>query len=255
MTKKKKNIYKKKGNIVKDITKNIFRILNKDSTKSYNYKQVASKLKISDTDGKNQLIQKLAELSATKKIIEIERGKFKINADRKYSIGTLDITSNGNGYFITDDYEEDIFIPNNALGKGLHQDTVKAYVFKNRSGKKMEADVVEILERAKTDFVGVLQKNKDKNFGFVLPDNPKMYADIFVSENKMNGAEDGDKVQAKIIDWPKKSKNPFGKITTVLGKPGDHNTDMHSILLEYDLPYEFEPEVEKEAVNLSIEIT
>jgi ribonuclease R len=255
MTKKKKKIYKKKGNVVKDITKNIFRVLNDDSSKSYNYKQVAAKLKISDTDGKNQVIQKLAELAATKKIKEVEKGKFKINVDRKYSIGTLDITSNGNGYFITDDYEDDIFIPNNALGKGLHQDTVKAYVFKNRSGKKMEADVVEILERAKTDFVGVLQKNKDKNFGFVIADNSKMYADIFVSENKMNGAEDGDKVQAKIIDWPKNSKNPFGKITTVLGKPGDHNTEMHSILLEYDLPYEFEPEVEKEAEKLSLEIT
>ena len=253
MTKKKKKIYKKKGNVVKDITKNIFRILNEDSSKSYNYKQVAAKLKISDTDGKNQIIQKLAELTATKKVLEVERGKFKINADRKYSIGTLDITSNGNGYFISDDYEDDIFIPNNNLGKGLHQDTVKAYVYKIRSGKKMEADVVEILERAKTEFVGVLQKNK--NFGFVVPDNNKMYADIFISENKMNGAEHGDKVQAKIIDWPKNSKNPFGKITTVLGKPGDHNTEMHSILLEYDLPYEFELEVEKEAENLPIEIT
>ena len=253
MIKKKKKIYKKKGNVVKDITKNIFRILNEDSSKSYNYKQVAAKLKISDTDGKNQIIQKLAELTATKKVLEVERGKFKINADRKYSIGTLDITSNGNGYFISDDYEDDIFIPNNNLGKGLHQDTVKAYVYKIRSGKKMEADVVEILERAKTEFVGVLQKNK--NFGFVVPDNNKMYADIFISENKMNGAEHGDKVQAKIIDWPKNSKNPFGKITTVLGKPGDHNTEMHSILLEYDLPYEFELEVEKEAENLSIDIT
>jgi len=253
MTKKKKKIYKKKGNVVKDITKNIFRILNEDSSKSYNYKQVAAKLKISDTDGKNQIIQKLAELTATKKVLEVERGKFKINADRKYSIGTLDITSNGNGYFISDDYEDDIFIPNNNLGKGLHQDIVKTYVYKIRSGKKMEADVVEILKRAKTEFVGVLQKNK--NFGFVVPDNNKMYADIFISENKMNGAEHGDKVQVKIIDWPKNSKNPFGKITTVLGKPGDHNTEMHSILLEYDLPYEFELEVEKEAENLSIEIT
>ena len=119
----------------------------------------------------------------------------------------------------------------------------------------MKLMLLEILERAKTEFVGVLQKNKNKNFGFVVADNNKMYADIFISENKMNGAEHGDKVQAKIIDWPKNSKNPFGKITTVLGKPGDHNTEMHSILLEYDLPYEFELEVEKEAENLSIEIT
>ena len=253
MTKKKKGIFKKKGNVVKDLTKNIFKVLNEDSEKFYNYKQIAAKLKISDTDGKTQLLNKLAELTATKKINEIDRGKFQINKDRKYSIGTLDITSNGNGYFITDDYEDDIFIPNINLGKGLHQDTVKAYVYAKRSGKKLEADVVEILERAKTEFVGVLQMNK--NFGFVVPDSNKMYADIFVSQNNINGAKDGDKVQATIVDWPENSKNPFGKITTVLGRPGDHNTEMHSILLEYDLPYEFESEVEKEAESLSIEIT
>jgi ribonuclease R len=255
MTKKKKSIFKKKGNVVKDLTRNIFKVLNEDNEKSYNHKQIAAKLKISDTDGKTQIIKKLAELATSKQIKEVDRGKFQVNINKKYSIGTLDVTSTGNGYFVTDDYEDDIFIPNINLGKGLHNDTVKAYVYKRRSGKKYEADVVEIIERAKTDFVGVLQKNKNKNFGFVVPDNNKMYADIFISENKMNGAVDGDKVQAKLIDWPKNSKNPFGKITTVLGKPGDHNTEMHSILLEYDLPFEFEPEVEKEAENLSIEIT
>ena len=255
MTKKKKKIYKKKGNVVKDITRNIFKVLNENSEKSYNYKQIAAKLKISDTDGKNQIIKKLAELTVNKKIKEVEKGKFKVSIDRKYSIGTLDVTSNGNGYFITEDYDDDIFIPNVNLGKGLHQDTVKAFVYNKRSGKKLEGEVVEILERAKTEFVGVLQKHKTKPFGFVIADNHKMYADIFISENKMNTAQHGDKVQATITDWPKNSKNPFGKITTVLGKPGDHNTEMHSILLEYDLPYEFEADVEKEAENLPIEIT
>jgi ribonuclease R len=253
MTRKKKKIFKKKGRVIKNLTRDIFKILNEDSDKFYNYKQIAAKLKISDTDGKTQVLKKLAELTATKKIKEVDRGKFQINTDRKYSIGTLDVTSSGNGYFISDDYEKDIFIPNINLGKGLHNDIVKAYVYKRRSGKKLEADVVEIVERAKTEFVGVLQKNKD--FGFVVPDNNKMYADIFISQNKMNGAEDGDKVQATITDWPQNSKNPFGKITTVLGKPGEHNTEMHSILLEYNLPYEFESQVEKEAENLPIEIT
>ena len=83
----------------------------------------------------------------------------------------------------------------------------------------------------------------------------KMYADLFISQNKINGAEDGDKVVATLTDWPSNSKNPFGKITQVLGKPGDHNTEMHSILVEYGLPYEFPKEVEVEAENLPIEIT
>ena len=253
MPRKNKKIYKKKGKVIKDLTRNIFKILNQDSDKFYNYKQIAAKLNIFDTDGKTQVLKKLAELTATKKIKEVDRGKFQINEDRKYSLGTLDITSNGNGYFMSDDYEDDIFIPNINLGKGLHGDIVKAYVYKKRRSNKLEADVVEVLERAKIEFVGVLQLNK--NFGFVLPDSNKMYADIFISQNKLNGAEHGDKVQATITDWPEKSKNPFGKITKVLGKPGDHNTEMHSILLEYDLPYEFPTEVEEEAQCLPVEIT
>ncbi len=253
MKKSSKRIFKKKGNIIKDLTKNIFRILKEDATKQFNYKQIAAKLHVTDSEGKNQIIQKLAELTAAKKLKEVDRGKYQVNEERKYSIGKLDITSNGNGYFITEDYEDDIFVPNVNLGKGLHNDLVKAYVYKKRRSNKLEADVVEVLERAKTQFVGVLQKSK--SFGFVIPDSNKMYADIFISENKMNGAEHGDKVQATILDWPENSKNPFGKITTVLGKPGDQTTEMHSILVEYDLPYEFPREVEEEASHLPIEIT
>ncbi len=253
MSKKKKKFYKKKGRIIKNLTRSIFKILNEDSTKSYNYKQIAAKIGITDTDGKTQILKKLAELTATKKIKEIDRGKYQINIERKYSIGTLDVTSNGNAYFISDEFEEDIFVPSINLNKGLHRDTVKVYTYNKRGSRKLEADVVEVIERAKTEFVGVLQLNK--NFGFVIPDNNKMYADIFIAKNKIKDAEDGDKVVATITDWPSNSKNPFGKITNVLGKPGDHNTEIHSILLEYGLPYEFPSEVEEEAQNLPIEIT
>ena len=250
---RKKKIYKKKGSVIKNLTRDIFKIFNNDNSKHYNYKQIASKLGITNSDGKTQILKKLAELKETKKIKEVDRGKYQIIIDKKYHIGTLDITSNGNGYFISDDFEKDIFIPANNLGKGLQNDTVKAYVYKRNRSNKLEADIIEIIERDKTTFVGVLQMSK--NFGFVLCDNQKMYADIFISKARVNGAEHGDKVQVKITDWPENSKNPFGKITQVLGKPGDHNTEIHSILLEYGLPYKFDQEVEKDAGSLSLEIT
>ncbi|WP_075343309.1 ribonuclease R [Tenacibaculum agarivorans] len=250
---RKKKIYKKKGKVIKDLTRKIFRILNEDSTKSFNYKQIASKIAISDTEGRNQIIKKLSELASSQKIVEVEKGKYKINADRKYHIGTMDLTANGNGYFICDDFEEDIFVPSVNLNKALQDDIVRVYVYNKRKTPKLEADVVEIIERAKQEFVGTLQMSK--NFGFVLPDSPKMYADIFISKGKLNGADNGDKVVAKITDWPDNSKNPFGKITQILGRPGDHDTEIHSILLEYGLPYEFPKEVEKEAEELPIEIT
>ena len=250
---RKKKIYKKKGSVIKNLTRDIFKIFNNDNSKHYNYKQIASKLGITNSDGKTQILKKLAELKEKKKIKEVDRGKYQIIIDKKYHIGTLDITSNGNGYFISDDFEKDIFIPANNLGKGLQNDTVKAYVYKRNRSNKLEADIIEIIERDKTTFVGVLQMSK--NFGFVLCDNQKMYADIFISKARVNGAEHGDKVQVNITDWPENSKNPFGKITQVLGKPGDHNTEIHSILLEYGLPYKFEQEVEKDAGSLSLEIT
>ncbi len=251
--KKKKKIYKKKGKVIKDLTRNIFRILNEDSNKSYNYKQIAAKMGVIDTDGKTQIIKKLAELTSNQKIKETDRGKFQINENRKYHIGKLDLTSNGNGYFICEDFDEDIFVPSVNLNHALQDDLVRVYVYHKRKNKKLEADVVEILERAKSTFVGTLQMSK--NFGFVIPDNNKIYADIFVSKGKIGNAEHGDKVVAKITDWPDNSKNPFGKIVQILGKPGEHNTEMHAILVEYGLPYEFPKEVEEDAEQISVKIT
>ncbi len=251
MSKRKKN-YKKKGNIIKDLTKKILKILNQSPKDSFNYRQISSKLEIKDADGRNQIIKKLAALHGDGKIEEVSRGKFKIIEIANYYVGTIDATTNGNAYFISDDLEHDIYIPSRNLNRALNKDTVKIYLYNRKRNKREEGDVVEIIERAKTEFVGVLQMSK--NFGFVIPDDFKMYADIFIPKKKLKEAEHGDKVLVKITDWPENSKNPFGKIKEVLGKPGDHNTEIHSILLEYGLPYKFPVEVEEVAANLGVEI-
>ncbi len=250
---KKKFHHKKKGNIVKGLSAKILKVLNKNSQKPLNYKQISSMIDVNDANGKQQILQELIELKQNKRIEETERGKFKIIQNEHYHIGVLDVTSNKNAYFVTDSLEHDAFIPTINLNRGLDGDTVKVYVYRRRNNNKYEGEVIEIIKRAKTEFVGVLQMSK--NFGFVLPDNNKMYADIFIPMKYTNGAKDGDKVLATISDWPENSKNPFGKITTVLGKPGEHDTEIHSILLEYGLPYEFDKEVEDDAAKLSTEIT
>ncbi len=253
MSRKKKKIYKKKNNIIKHLTDNIIKIFNKNSSQSFNYKQIASKLNINDANGKQQIVEKISALQQSGKLEEVDRGKYKIIQKNDYYIGKVDVTSRGNAYVICEELEHDIYIPSRNLNHALNNDIVKVYIYNRKRNTKLEGDIIEIIERKKTDFVGVLQMNK--NFGFVIPDDFKMYADIFISEKKLFGAEDGDKVLASIVDWPDNSKNPFGKIKQVLGKPGDHNTEIHSILLEYDLPYEFPPEVEQEASELPIEIT
>jgi len=250
---KRNKIYKKKGNVIKDLTRKILKLLNQDTSKTYNYRQIAAKLDITDAPGRNQIIQKLEALKLEQKVEEIDRGKFKIIPISKYYIGTIDATTNGNAYFISEELEHDVYIPARNLNRALNKDTVKIYLYKRKPNSREEGDVVEIVKRFKTEFVGVLQLNK--NFGFVIPDDSKMYADIFIPKNKLKNAEHGVKVLAKISDWPANSKNPFGVIKEVLGLPGDHNTEIHSILLEYGLPYIFPEEVEAFAAKIPLEIT
>ncbi len=253
MSKRNNRNFKSKGKKTSNLDRDILQVFNQDSSKLFNYKQIAAKLNMQDADSRNQIIQQLHDLKAQNRIEEIERGKFVMVPQSHYYEGIVEVTSRGNAYVVCEDLEHDIYIPSRNLNHALNNDLVKVYVYKRKKNKKQEGDIVEILERAKKEFVGVLQKNK--NFGFVVPDDHKMYADIFVSQNELADAKDGDKVLAEITDWPANSKNPFGKITRVLGKPGDHDTEIHSILLEYGLPYSFPEHVEAYASELPIEIT
>ncbi len=253
MSRKKRNIYKKKSSSIKNLENKILQIFNQNANKILNYKQVAGRLEIDDSNGRNQIIRKLSELKNQGRLEETSPGKFVIKDQSHYFEGIVDITSRGNAYVVCEELEHDIYIPSRNLNHALHNDLVRVYVYNRKKNKKQEGDIVDILERAKMEFVGVLQLSK--NFGFVIPDDPKMYSDIFISQSNLKDAEDGDKVVAKITDWPTNSKNPFGKIIDVLGKPGDHNTEIHSILLDYGLPYKFPPEVENYASKIPIEIT
>lgn len=253
MAKRKKPIYKKRDNVIKNLNNTILQVFNRDSNKNYNYKQIAAKLDINDANGRNQIIKALKELEAEDRLEEITRGKYVMVKQSHYHEGIVDITSRGNAYVVCEDLEHDIYVPARNLNHALHQDLVRVYVYKRRKNSKLEGDVVGILDRAKNDYVGVLQKFKD--YGFVIPDDPKMYSDIFVSPTNLLEAEDGDKVLVRINDWPGNSKNPFGEILQVLGKPGDHDTEIHSILLEFGLPYTFPDHVESFASEIPIEIT
>jgi ribonuclease R len=126
------------------------------------------------------------------------------------------------------------------------------YVYNRRKGKRPEGEVIEVVERAKTDFVGVIAIHP--NFAFVSTANPKMYTDIFIPKDKIGEAENGDVVLVHIEDWPKKADSPFGTVTKVLGKPGEHNTEIHAILAEYGLPAEFPIEVETFAQQIDTTI-
>ena len=115
MSKKKKRARSQRKN---EITKGIFTVLEAEPKKSFNYKQIASKLGITDTKSRNDLIQRLGQLKAKERIVEQERGRYKVKpSDRVILKGKLDLASSGNGYVIVEDVEEDIFVPNTRINK------------------------------------------------------------------------------------------------------------------------------------------
>lgn len=235
-----------------EITKGIFQVLEKEPTKSFNYKQIAAKLQIDDSDGRNLLIKRLEELKEKKRILEEERGKFKVLHSPDIYQGRVDATASGNAYVVTEDLDKDIFIPFNKINRAFHGDTVEVRLNGKKRSSKLEGEVTNIIERKKSKFVGIL--DMQKTFGFVRPTDHRMYTDIFIPLEKIGKAENGDKVIAEVYDWPKDANSPYGSIVEVLGKPGEHDTEIHSILAEYGLPYDFPAEVDHYADQLDTSI-
>ena len=250
MTRKKKR--KPSHNRISNLTNTILSILKKERTKTFNYKQIAAILGVNDASSRNQIIKKLQQLKINKEIEEVDRGKFKVIINTEYHTGHVDIASRGSGYIICDDFDDDIFITSNNMNKALHGDEVEFYAYKRRKRGKIEGEITNIIQRAKSEYVGVIQIHK--SYAFVIPDGNKMYTDIFVPINKTNKAEEGDKVLVSLEDWPEKADSPYGRVLKVLGKPGEHNTEIHAILAEYGLPLEFPHDVEEFANNIDTSI-
>jgi ribonuclease R len=231
---------------------NILTILRKDHTKPFNYKQIAAKLGLNDPSSRNQIVKTLKKLQGEDAIQEIERGKYILTPSKNYVTGYIDISSRGKGYVVVEGMDEDILIKNKHLNKAMNGDIVEVYVFKRRKGDKIEGEITKIIERKRTEFVGTIQVS-DK-FAFVECQGYNMYTDIFVPKSKINKAESGDKVLVKMEGWETNSDSPIGSVIKVLGKAGEHNTEIHSILAQYGLPYDFPPEVEAFANSIDTSI-
>ncbi len=250
MSKKSK---KRKNQRNNEITKGIFTVLEKEPKKAFNYKQIAAKIGVTEAHDRNQLIKRLVQLKEKKRIVEESRGNYKaVPSTKTYHTGTVDITGRGNAYIIVEGMDDDVFVPFNKLKKAFHRDTVEVYIYPRRKGKKLEGEITNIVTRKKNNFVGIV--DMQANYAFVRPSDFRMYTDIFVSKEKIKDAKDGDKVIVEITEWPDNADSPFGAITEVLGTPGEHDTEIHSILAEYGLPYNFPVEVERFANEIDTSI-
>jgi len=244
----------KSNGITKEVlTNQVNDLLAKNPDQGYNYKQLAKRLNITDAGTRLLINDILMELAEQGHAQEIYPGKFKSKAGRGYITGTVDMTRMGYGFISTDELEDDVFVSANNLKTALHGDTVKVKLYAKRKGARPEGEVVEIIERWRTSFVGTIEVMP--NFAFLIPDNKNMPFDLFIPTSKLNGALQGQKAVARVTEWNTKSKNPVAEIISVLGYPGLHETEMHAILAEFELPYNFTEEVEQDAEKIQGEIS
>ncbi|HKL37245.1 MAG TPA: ribonuclease R [Bacteroidales bacterium] len=248
MKKKKKKKNKSSVKLKNKLMDQVMDIFNNNPSHSYNYKQVSSLLNVNSKGKRKMVMDVLAELERSEYLKEVKKGKYQVSLESSIVEGRIEFTAKGTGYLISNDIQQEVFIANRNLNHALPGDRVKVRLYAHHRNKTLEGEVLQILERGKTQFVGKLSVSS--NFAFLVTASRNVPFDIFIPIKKLKGAKDGQKAIARIIDWPGQVNNPFGEIVEVLGDSGDNETEMHAILAEYDLPHAFPDTVEQAAEKI-----
>jgi len=249
MSKKKSN-----SSIKLVLTQMVLDVFEQNGNTPLNYKQVSAKLNVRDPESREIIFEILKDEVFSGVLKELSPGKFQLLELKTFIEGKVDLTNDGSAFIVTDDeFESDIFVAPRKLRNALNGDRVKVYVYAKSKGKHKEGEVIEIIQRAKTEFTGIVKLSE--RFAFFVPDDRKMMHDIFIPMNQLNGAKNGIKAVAEITDWPSDAKNPIGRIKHILGAQGENDTEMNAILAEYGFPLSFPAEVEHEAEEIPEVIT
>lgn len=235
----------------KKLKNSIITILYGDPGKTVNYKQISTWLGIKDMETRKLVNAVLQELHDDGYLEQIVRGKYKLKAKSGTVVGIVDLQSQGFAYVNSDEVERPILISSRNLNHAMAGDKVSVRLFAARKKHDLEGEIIEIIERAKTVFVGTVQTSR--NFAFLIPSG-KVGFDIFIPLEKLNGAKNGQKAIAEIIEWPPNARSPFGQIKEVLGDAGNNDTEMHAILAEFELPHKFPENVDRAAEKIPLEI-
>jgi ribonuclease R len=236
----------------KELVRNIINVFNENAEKTFNYKQMSTLLDVKSESQRIFINQLMYELLEEEFLVEISRGKFKLNSRGGYIEGKID-RQGVKTYLIPDDGGEPVFIPERKTNHAFLNDRVKVFLYARRKGQMPEGEVVEITKRAKDTFVGILEVLD--NFAFLISDNKVLTNDIFIPKNKLNGGKNGQKAVVRLTEWTPNMKNPVGEVIDVLGEKGNNTVEMHAILAEFGLPYKYPEKVEEAANQIDAGIT
>ena len=245
MKKQKKKEDKVKSRLIKAIQF----LFKTNPSEEYSSKRVKDQLHIKDAYLRALTDQILNELLGQEYIVSTRGGTYIYNSNPTELVGTIEFTPNGRAFVMIDELKEEFIIRQDKTKNALNGDRVSVRKLKENKAGRTEGEVLSVLERNKTEFVGTIQVSK--NFAFFVPDNRKVHVDFYIEKAKLKGALNGQKVVVKLTDWPAKVDKPFGEIIDVLGNAGENDTEIHAILTEFGLPYKFPDKVHTEAENIS----
>ncbi|MDX1902874.1 MAG: ribonuclease R [Thermonemataceae bacterium] len=237
-----------------NLTERIKELLRRPKLWGYSARTVVRELHLEGKHIKKEVEQILEDLLQDGFIYLNEQGRYKSQEEHPDTVlGTIDFVNSRYAYFVSEKLADDVRIDAKDAGNALDGDTVKVAIYPSPYGNKMEGEVLEIVRRKTDEFGGVIQIAK--NHAFVVTDNKKMHVDIYIPLDALGKASNGDKVLVKITEWHKMGKKPVGKVVRVLGKPGEHETEMHAIMAEYNLPFSFSKSIEQAAKRIKDDIS
>jgi len=245
---------KKVKHEIKSLRKSIQDFFDENAGRAFDFKHIARKIGEKKKSLNKEIFKILDDLIEDGKIKKLPTGSYASARKPKTISGVVDHVNPRFGYVASADSDsKDIYVKTRDLASALHGDTVEVEVFKRRTGENPEGEVTRIVTRARTRFVGRLELSK--SYGFVIPDFRKIYQDFFIYPENLNGAKANDKVVFEVTRWGDGDKNPEAKVVEILGKTGENDAEIHSIMAEFDLPFRFPPAVLLEADKIDEHIS
>lgn len=232
----------------------VLEFLDRQHGKALNYRQISAGLGIRTGEERHLINDLLADMLEKGLVEETDRGKFRSKTAQHVFTGTADITSTGAAYVTVEDRKEDIYVAPRFTGGALNGDTVRIKLFtRKRSDGREEGEIIEIVKRARSEFVGIIEIHGKQ--AFVTPDNNKLHIEFIIPPGKTGNARNGQKVVVRIVEWDEFSDQPTGEVIAVLGNPGEHETEINAVMAEFGLPPKFPNAVEQAASKIPVTIS
>jgi ribonuclease R len=253
MTNKKSKKTDKSKEKLKVLKQKILNLIKEYPSRTFSEKQIIRKLNIKQKHLKNNVDSILLTLLREDKIQLTGDGRFCVIKSGNEITGKVDFVNSRFAFIISDEIEEDVLVRTEDLKTALDDDIVKVRIFSVKKDGRPIGAVTEIVKRFRMEFVGRIEVHN--NYAFVIPDFKKMHHDIFIRVEGIKKAKSNDKVIARIINWKEGDKNPLGEVIKILGPAGDNDAEIHSIMAEFGLPFDFDQTLIYQSEKISGEIT